>query len=208
MLPIRLHIVADDPLVRAGLARLLDSLDECAVVAQSGSTELLQDAAEADQVETADLILWDLGWDGDAALPAWETVDAPIIALAAADVDAAALWNAGVTGLLPRDAAPERLLAAAQAVMHGLSVFDAAAGLAPGADGPLDDAPPLEELTPREAEVLNLLAEGLTNKAIAQALQISSHTVKFHVNAIMSKLNAQSRTAAVVRATRLGLLSL
>lgn len=208
MLPIRLHIVADDPLVRAGLARLLDTFDDCHIVAQSNSTDLLQDAAEVDQPETADLILWDLGWDGDAALPAWEQVETPIVALAAAETNAAALWTAGVSGVLPRDAAPERLLAAAQAVLHGLAVFDAAAGFAPGANDPLDEAAPLEELTPREIEVLNLLAEGLTNKAIAQALQISSHTVKFHVNAIMSKLNAQSRTAAVVRATRLGLLSL
>jgi two-component system, NarL family, nitrate/nitrite response regulator NarL len=56
--------------------------------------------------------------------------------------------------------------------------------------------------------VLRLLAEGLTNKAIAQRLEISDHTVKFHVNAILGKLNAQSRTDAVVRATRRGWLSL
>ena len=53
---------------------------------------------------------------------------------------------------------------------------------------------------------MQLLAVGMTNKAIAQRLQISDHTVKFHVNAIMSKLNAQSRTEAAVRATRLGLI--
>jgi DNA-binding NarL/FixJ family response regulator len=57
-------------------------------------------------------------------------------------------------------------------------------------------------------EVLQLLAEGLPNKAIARQLNISDHTVKFHVNAIMSKLNAQSRTEAVVQATRLGLILL
>jgi DNA-binding NarL/FixJ family response regulator len=57
-------------------------------------------------------------------------------------------------------------------------------------------------------EVLQLLAEGLPNKAIARRLDISDHTVKFHVNAILSKLGAQSRTDAVVRATRLGLILL
>ena len=57
-------------------------------------------------------------------------------------------------------------------------------------------------------EVLTLLAEGLTNKAIAHRLTISEHTVKFHVNAIMGKLDAQSRTDAVVRATRQGLIAL
>ena len=60
----------------------------------------------------------------------------------------------------------------------------------------------LEDLTPREDEVLQLLAQGMTNKAIAHQLGITDHTVKFHVNAIMTKLNAQSRTDAVIRATR------
>jgi DNA-binding NarL/FixJ family response regulator len=66
----------------------------------------------------------------------------------------------------------------------------------------------VEALTPREAEVLNLIAEGLPNKTIAIRLNISEHTVKFHVNAILTKLGAQSRTEAVVRATRLGLIAL
>jgi DNA-binding NarL/FixJ family response regulator len=63
-------------------------------------------------------------------------------------------------------------------------------------------------LTPREREVLQLLAEGLPNKTIASRLNISEHTVKFHVNAIMTKLGAQSRTDAVMRATRSGLILL
>ena len=66
----------------------------------------------------------------------------------------------------------------------------------------------MEDLTPREREVLRLLAEGLPNKAIARQLGISEHTVKFHVNAILGKLAVASRTEAVVRATRLGLIPL
>ena len=73
---------------------------------------------------------------------------------------------------------------------------------------PPDSLPPGQELTPRELEVLQLLAEGLANKAIALQLDISEHTVKFHVNAILAKLGVQSRTQAVVRATRLGLIIL
>jgi DNA-binding NarL/FixJ family response regulator len=73
---------------------------------------------------------------------------------------------------------------------------------------PVDSAPKDQVLTSREQEVLKLLAEGLPNKGIADRLRISDHTVKFHVNAIMSKLGAQSRTDAVVRATRQGLLLL
>ena len=62
--------------------------------------------------------------------------------------------------------------------------------------------------TPREQDVLKLLAEGLPNKGVASRLEVSEHTVKFHVNSIMGKLNAQSRTEAVILATRLGLLPL
>ena len=78
----------------------------------------------------------------------------------------------------------------------------------PGPSPARDPADLVEELTPRETEVLQLLADGLTNKAIAQRLGISDHTVKFHVNAVLGKLGAQSRTEAVVRASRLGLLQL
>ncbi len=65
---------------------------------------------------------------------------------------------------------------------------------------------PIEPLTEREREVLQLMAEGLANRAIARRLDISEHTVKFHANAIFGKLDVQSRTEAVVRATRAGLI--
>jgi len=94
------------------------------------------------------------------------------------------------------------------AAAHGLVVLD------PSLVNPVleardpSSASLVEELTPRELEVLGLLAEGLPNKAIARRLGISDHTVKFHVNAVLGKLGAQSRTEAVVRATRLGLILL
>jgi DNA-binding NarL/FixJ family response regulator len=65
-----------------------------------------------------------------------------------------------------------------------------------------------EALTPRERDVLELLAEGLSNRAIAAKLDISEHTVKFHVSSIFGKLGAENRTAAVRRAVRLGLITL
>ena len=102
----------------------------------------------------------------------------------------------------------EQLLAAVRAVAAGLHVFAPALARALLQDGPTDPTAPPVDLTPRESQVLALVAEGLTNKAIAQRLAISDHTVKFHVNAILGKLNAQSRTDAVVRATRQGLISL
>jgi len=66
----------------------------------------------------------------------------------------------------------------------------------------------VEDLTAREMEVLQLMAAGLANKAIAQQLAISEHTIKFHVNAILGKLGAHTRTEAVTRAARLGLIVL
>ena len=73
---------------------------------------------------------------------------------------------------------------------------------------PSQHSPLLNPLTARELEVLQLLARGLTNRAIALELGITQHTIKFHVNAIMSKLEVQSRTEAVVRATQLGMIVL
>ena len=64
----------------------------------------------------------------------------------------------------------------------------------------------IEALTDREIQVLQLIAEGLANRAIAHRLGISEHTVKFHVNSILDKLRVQSRTEAVVKATRAGLI--
>lgn len=110
--------------------------------------------------------------------------------------------------LLPRSAHADQIAAAVTAMMQGLIVTTPhfVDTILPTAANTPETAVP--DLTPRETEVLALLAEGHTNKAIAQKLYISDHTVKFHVNAIMGKLNAQSRTDAVVRATRLGLLTL
>jgi DNA-binding NarL/FixJ family response regulator len=122
-----------------------------------------------------------------------------------------AAWEAGARGLLPRDAPVERIAAALIAVTHGLAAIEPelASGFLFEAEPPaLSGAPLIEPLTAREIEVLRLLSEGLSNKAIAARLNISEHTVKFHVNAILGKLGAESRTEAVVRATRLGLIFL
>jgi DNA-binding NarL/FixJ family response regulator len=116
---------------------------------------------------------------------------------------------AGARGLLFRDATPGALLAALQAVARGLAVFEPALSPVrptPRASASTPTSP--EALTPREREVLSLLAEGLSNKAIADRLAISEHTAKFHVNAVLAKLGVQRRTEAVVRAARLGLVTL
>jgi two-component system, NarL family, nitrate/nitrite response regulator NarL len=113
---------------------------------------------------------------------------------------------AGASGALSRDASPEAIAAAVHALREGLAVFDR------GFLGEVTPAAPTEaqkdQLTAREREVLGHLAEGLSNKQIAVALEISEHTAKFHVNSILQKLGAQKRVEAVVRAARLGIIDL
>lgn len=207
MEPLRLLIVADDPLARAGLSALLETLPDCLVSDQVSSDDLAMTTPTA--VSAADIIIWDVGWEAAAVLPDWAEIDLPVIALLTDPADAPAVWAAGVQALLPRAIGVYRLFAAAQAVAQRFAVIDPAfTGSVLTAANVTETAVSTTDLTPREADVLQLLAEGLTNKAIAQQLDISDHTVKFHVNAIMSKLGAQSRTEAVVRATRLGLIRL
>jgi DNA-binding NarL/FixJ family response regulator len=109
----------------------------------------------------------------------------------------------GAGGLLQLSASPEQIVQAIRAVAAGLTVFDSV--LTPQSS---EDEPSVEELTPREAEVLQLLAEGLGNKEIAGRLNISEHTIKFHIRSILGKLGAASRTDAVARGLRGGLIEL
>ena len=186
---------------------MVGGLSGIEVVVQA-SSELLPEAAAGTAGTVADLILWDTGWAGsDRTLDEALELAVPILALVADDETARIVQRIGCRGILDRLPSEEHLVAAMTAVAAGLAVWS------PSLVGPLQAGkespdPIAADLTPREVEVLSLLAEGLTNKAIAQRLAISDHTVKFHVNAILTKLDAQSRTDAVVRATRLGLLAL
>lgn len=206
-----LAIVANDPLARAGLATLLAAEPAADIVAQLSLTDWLADL-QAD--EWADLrldgVIWDVGWAMPATLPEAEPFPLPVVALLADEAAVPHLWSLGIQAMLRRDASAAAMVAALQAAQHGVAVLDPEFVTAVLPTSPLtpETLPELVELTPREQEVLTLLAEGLTNKAIAHQLEISDHTVKFHVNAILGKLNAQSRTEAVVQATRLGLLLL
>ena len=110
------------------------------------------------------------------------------------------------TGVLAADTDDHRLLAAAQALAAGLHVSDARTPLQPARTLPPDM--PGEPLTPRELEVFELLAKGLANREIAQALDISSHTAKFHVAQILEKTGAATRTEAVRQGLRLGWIGL
>jgi two-component system nitrate/nitrite response regulator NarL len=206
---LRLVIVADNPLARTGLVALLND--------QPGLYVTGQVAADGDLLKMLDIyrptvIVWDLGWEPAATLERLREVRESqyrVVALLPAEDYAKNAWRAGASGLLFQNVQVEPLIATIEAVASGLLVLEPAlAAQTLESTESVTSEPPAEDLTPREVEVLQLLAQGLTNKAIAQRLAISDHTVKFHVNAIMTKLNAQSRTEAVVRASRLGLILL
>ncbi len=214
---LRVLIVAGDPLARAGLAAFLQDRSDLIVTGQIDGAEL---PASLD-VYRPDVVLWDLGWEAPASLRG-ETKAAlvqvadlaetspPIAALLPDPTAAADAWAAGARGLLPRDVSADRLAAALAALALGLAAIDPLFSIAlfPAPHSAPVIGQPSEALTPREVEVLRLIAEGLANKVIAQKLGVSEHTIKFHANALMGKLGAQSRTDAVVRATRLGLIIL
>jgi DNA-binding NarL/FixJ family response regulator len=224
--PVRVLIVANDPLVRTGLATLLADASECLVVGQMAGD---RDVLAALAVYRPDVVLWDLGWDpapsplapqpqtlpGQAgpgtpldSLGDLQEAGTPVVVLVSHTTQMATHWTAGARGLLLREAPLEMLVASLQAVVQGLVVLDVALATALLPTRVLEQMPLVDPLTRREVDVLRLVAEGLPNKAIADRLHISEHTVKFHLNALMGKLGAQSRTEAVVRATRLGLLLL
>jgi DNA-binding NarL/FixJ family response regulator len=209
---LRVLVVAADPLARAGLATLLAGEPGCTVV---GGEPADADLDAAVELYRPDAVLWDLGWDPEPelessldALGSLADAGLTVVALLPDEAHAAEVWAAGASGLLLRDADAGPLMAALRAAASGLVALHPTLAPAGLFHGEQDAERLIEELTPREVQVLQLLADGLTNKAIGHKLGISDHTVKFHVNAILGKLGAQSRTDAVVRATKLGLIIL
>ena len=206
MTELRVLVVSLDRLSRAGLASVLDQQPGLTVVGQVSGDE---DSFLSADVYDPDVIVWDVSWETASAshnLGLLSENSPAVLALAATVDQAGQARKAGAQTVLDRNSSPEALAAALAALSHGLQVTDPALsgdlGLSPSGPGSVSP------LTPRENDVLRLLAEGLPNKGVASRLEVSEHTVKFHVNSIMGKLNAQNRTEAVTLATRLGLLSL
>lgn len=202
---LRLMIVADDLLVRTGLASLLGDQSGVRVVGQSSPQRYAEDST----IYQPDVVVWDLGWQ-TRTLPVALLADSPLLLLVGDPQSLTAIPLTDVSravGVLPRDSHPDEILAALKALALGLVVI-APALLTVWLTAPTATDVLTDPLTGRELDVLKWLAQGLTNKAIALQLGITEHTIKFHVNAIMTKLNAQSRTDAVIRATRAGLVML
>lgn len=204
MEPVPVLVVSPDPLARSGLAALVAGLPELALAGEAGPLQ----ASRVEAGWAPRVILWDMGGAIRAATGAspWAELAAPVVALATDAGQAGDALRAGARSVISRGAAPEVVAAAVACAARGLMVLDPAlAASFVRAPEPPDGAEPL---TPREREVLALLAEGLANKAIAARLGISEHTAKFHVNAILGKLGVDSRAEAIVRAARLGLVVL
>jgi two-component system, NarL family, response regulator YdfI len=120
--------------------------------------------------------------------------------------------QAGVRAILPRESSENEIVSAVLAVDRGLVLLnpevtkELASQTRTVTSTPENTADSLEELTPREIEVLRLMAEGFGNKQIAARLGISDHTVKFHISSILAKLSVSSRTEAVTQGIRMGLI--
>lgn len=204
-------IFADDSLSLHGLAAILTQEPVLDVVPVESVAQLTQD-----KVAGASVLLWDVGWDSVTAISrqVWETLTdliedgLPVIAILPDSEAAGVVRQIGVAGILHRSVRARQLRAALDAAAAGLFVADPALTSPPLMSSPAPVLPFPDPLTPREQEVLFLLAEGLTNRAIGVRLDISENTAKFHVQAVLGKMGVGSRTEAVVQATRLGLLTL
>ncbi|MDF8266430.1 response regulator [Luteipulveratus flavus] len=202
----RVLLVDDHPVVRAGLRALLEA-SGVEVVAEADRGEA---AVEAVRGRPVDVVLMDLqlgsGMDGVAATERVLALPDPprVLILTTYDTDADILRavEAGASGYLLKDAPPEELVDAVRRAAAGETV------LAPVVAQRLVSRlrSPVRTLSPRELDVLRLLAAGLTNRAIAKQLFVTEATVKSHLVHIYAKLGVDSRTAAVTAAREAGLL--
>jgi DNA-binding NarL/FixJ family response regulator len=205
---IRVAIVDDQALVRAGLARILSPPDGFDVVAECADG---REAVETLPARRPDIVLMDVrmpALDGIAATEQLRGLDDPLEVLVLTTFgEDEVLWGAieaGAAGFVLKDSSAEDLIAAVRAVAGGAAWFDPAVAprlleryrrvVAPAAR----DATRLDLLTDREHDVLRLMARGATNAEIGATLFVAEATVKTHVGSIFGKLGVRDRAAAIV----------
>jgi DNA-binding NarL/FixJ family response regulator len=204
---VRVAIIAPTPALRAGLRALLDH-PEIQIQAEAAAPGGI--SAFLDEVD----VLLVAGDNGFASLRYVLAEEGRVAILALANDERPALilreLRLAGWGVLGEDAQMQELQAAVMAIAQGLVVVptNLAARLIGQRISDNSLEPPIEALTSREQEVLELMSQGLPNKQIARALQISEHTVKFHISAVFAKLGAASRTEAIGLAVRQGLIAL
>jgi DNA-binding NarL/FixJ family response regulator len=208
-------VVARQPVARAGLRALLAGRPEVYAVGQAGSVDDAVDLAQRLAPDAA-MASWSPGELDDvlALARGLRPIGTPLLLLGDAPDPhelAVAIADGGVRGVILAEASSEEIASALHAMSEGLLVLDPPFAALLAAQSMQVTSPgdePGEPLSEREREVVELLALGLPNKTIARRLGISEHTVKFHVGSILAKLGAASRTEAVTRAARRGLIAL
>ncbi len=211
--PLRLVIADDQASVREGLVLLLGGLPGIEVVgaAADGEQALTQVAEHRPDAILLDLNMPVLDGIGATRRLVAEHPKVAIVVLTTYvdDINVLQALKAGARSYLTKDADRTDIARALQAAVAGLTVFDPrvhdtllAATTAPAAAAPTGPGPLPDGLTQREAEILALIAQGLTNPEIAQQLCLSNHTVKSHINRIFTKTSSRDRAAAINYAHR------
>ncbi|MFJ3097777.1 LuxR C-terminal-related transcriptional regulator [Streptomyces hydrogenans] len=208
-------VVDGDPVFRMGMIALLGAVDGLAVVAEAATAD---EAVAAVERLRPRVVVTDLcpGREGGSGIDAVRRLLRPrpqpaVLVVTVADDDDSVLASlrSGARGYLLKGAGPAEVARAVWAVANGETLLGPAVGrlVAARLAGPHPGwpAPVLRGLTPREHEVLDLVARGLGNEAIARRLTVSPKTVRNHVSAVLTKLHTASRAEAIVRAREAGL---
>jgi DNA-binding NarL/FixJ family response regulator len=204
---LRVLTLAAYPTISYGLRAAIEADDAAEHAGDAGEWAALPELLAGGEV---DAVLADIDWTDDDLEEAGGLAALPPVLLLADGVDAGfAALSAGFRGVLLRDSGVDEIQAGLRSLAAGLAVIDPRIlPLIQRAPASPADAPGrIEQLSPREIEVLNLIARGYPNKAIALELGISEHTVKFHVGSVLTKLGAASRSEAVAIAMRHGMVT-
>lgn len=210
--PIRVVLADDHPMVRYGIAAVLAGEPDLDLVGEATDGDGLVALVEQTR---PDVVLTDLAMPGVGGVEAIGRIrtampELPVLVLTmhADDESVFAAMRAGARGYLIKGAEADELLRAIKSVVAGEAVYGAAVAdrLVAFFTGAHQNAPPaFPELTPREREVLELMASGLRNHAIAQRLGLSEKTVRNHVSSVLVKLQVSDRTSAALKAREQGL---
>ncbi|MEV1168863.1 response regulator transcription factor [Nonomuraea sp. NPDC049784] len=212
--PVRIVVVDDHPLMREGLRALVASLPDIEVVGEAGDGEA---ARREVQLTRPDVVVMDLhmpGTDGVTAtraiLQTTPSTRVLVLTMFEDDESVFAAMRAGASGYLVKGAQQDEIIQALRSVAAGHAVFGPSVArriidFFTGTAQTLLTADLFPELTPRELEVLDLIAAGKSNAAIARQLVINTKTVSNHISAIFAKLQVADRAEAIVRARQAGL---